>query len=141
MIRLWEQPAELFLQSPGLLPLAVLAQAERPDQVLRQVARAIEQQQRQVRSNLAGCAGVLAGLKLEAALVGAILQEAVMQESTVYQAILREGRQQGLEQGLEQGRQQERLALARKLMGMGMDIDRVIKATGFSREQLESLKS
>lgn len=41
MIRLWEQPTELFLQSPGLLPFAVLTAGELQENktdVLREVA-------------------------------------------------------------------------------------------------------
>jgi predicted transposase/invertase (TIGR01784 family) len=43
VIRLWEQPTEIFLQSPGLFPFAVLSQTNKPDNVLRQVAGQIEQ--------------------------------------------------------------------------------------------------
>ncbi|MGF1481224.1 MAG: hypothetical protein ACFB4I_17360 [Cyanophyceae cyanobacterium] len=33
VIRLWEQPTELFLQAPGLLPFAVLTQTENREEV------------------------------------------------------------------------------------------------------------
>lgn len=42
VIRLWEQPTQLFLSSPGLLPLAVLSQTHDPRQTLRQVGSRIE---------------------------------------------------------------------------------------------------
>ena len=36
MIWLWEQPKELFLHSPGLLPFAVLSDTDNRSQVLNQ---------------------------------------------------------------------------------------------------------
>ncbi|MBE9196113.1 Rpn family recombination-promoting nuclease/putative transposase, partial [Synechocystis sp. LEGE 06083] len=42
-IRLWEQSSEAFLQSPGLLPLAVLTQTSDPALKLREVATALDQ--------------------------------------------------------------------------------------------------
>ncbi|UBF25910.1 Rpn family recombination-promoting nuclease/putative transposase [Kovacikia minuta CCNUW1] len=43
VIRLWEQPAANFFDTPGLLPFAILSQVNDRIQVLQQVARAIEQ--------------------------------------------------------------------------------------------------
>lgn len=41
VIRLWEQPTDVFLQSPGLLPLAVLSQTSDPVTVLQLVTERI----------------------------------------------------------------------------------------------------
>jgi predicted transposase YdaD len=38
VVRMWEQPSEALLQTPGLLPLAVLCQSENPTGLLNQVA-------------------------------------------------------------------------------------------------------
>ena len=74
MIRLWEQPAIAFLQSPGLLPFAVLGQVDgsfavaagNRTQILQQVARAIDQiADPRMQSNLSASTFVLAGLVLE----------------------------------------------------------------------------
>ena len=43
VIRLWEQPSEIFLNTPGLLPFATLSQTEDKTRTLQQVAEAIEQ--------------------------------------------------------------------------------------------------
>lgn len=43
VIRLWEQPASLFLQYPGLLPFATLGQSDSPEGVLRQMTQLVEQ--------------------------------------------------------------------------------------------------
>ncbi len=37
VIRLWEQPSETLLQTPGLFPFAILAQAEKPENLLGQI--------------------------------------------------------------------------------------------------------
>lgn len=37
VIRLWEQPYQPLLQAPGLLPFAILAQAEEQENLLRQI--------------------------------------------------------------------------------------------------------
>ncbi len=42
VVRLWEQPAEVFLNTSGLLPFAVLGQTDEPERVLERVAREIE---------------------------------------------------------------------------------------------------
>ena len=42
VVRLWEQSSALFLNQPGLLPLAPLTQTEDPAQLLRQVATEID---------------------------------------------------------------------------------------------------
>jgi predicted transposase YdaD len=43
VIRLWEQPASLFLQYPGLLPFAALGQSENPADMLRQATQIVDQ--------------------------------------------------------------------------------------------------
>jgi predicted transposase YdaD len=63
VVRLWEQPTELFLQRSGLLPYAALSQASDRAAVLREVAVAIDAlSDRQQQSNLAAASGILAGL-------------------------------------------------------------------------------
>jgi predicted transposase/invertase (TIGR01784 family) len=53
VIRLWEQPTQPFLESTGLLPLAVLTQTPDKAQTLRQVAAKVEAiaEQRVQRAN------------------------------------------------------------------------------------------
>ncbi len=44
VIRLWEQPSDIFLNTPGLLPFATLSQTDDKTRTLQQVAdEAIEQ--------------------------------------------------------------------------------------------------
>jgi predicted transposase/invertase (TIGR01784 family) len=43
VVRLWEQPASIFLASQGLYPFASLAQTDEPESILRTVAAKIEE--------------------------------------------------------------------------------------------------
>ena len=95
VVRLWEQPTELFFQRPGLLPYAALSQTSDRPSVLRRVAQVIEAlPNRQQQSNLSAASGILAGLLLEEAVVRQILRRDLMQESVVYRELRAEARQE-----------------------------------------------
>jgi predicted transposase/invertase (TIGR01784 family) len=105
VIRLWEQPTELFLSRPGLLPFAVLTQTLEQVEVLQTVAQQVEGiADRQQRSNLAAASSILAGLVLEKDVIRQVLRQDMMRESVIYQDILHEGEQRGLQQGLQRER-------------------------------------
>jgi predicted transposase/invertase (TIGR01784 family) len=107
VIRLWEQSPNIFLNSPGLLPLAVLGQTQNPEQVLQTVAEQVEAiAEPRERSNLAAVSGILAGLVLNEEIIRRFLRQEIMRESAFYQEIEAQGLQQGLQQGLAQGLQQ-----------------------------------
>jgi predicted transposase YdaD len=73
-IRLWEQPTELFLESTGLLPLAVLTKTSAKAQTLRQVAVKVDIiADQRVRSNVAASAGILAELQLDRGFINQVL--------------------------------------------------------------------
>jgi predicted transposase YdaD len=104
VVRLWEEPPSLFLRTPGLLPLAVLAQTEDPSALLRQVADQIETiDDLKLQRNIAASSAILAGLRLDKALVTQILRQDIMQDSTVYQDILEKGREEGRQEGRREG--------------------------------------
>jgi predicted transposase/invertase (TIGR01784 family) len=46
-----------------------------------------------------------------------------------------------LEEGIEKGRQEGQAELARKLIALGVSAETIMKATGFSREQLEAIQN
>ncbi len=86
VIRLWEQPTQLFLESTGLLPLAVLTQTQDKVQTLRQVASRIDAiPEMRIQSNVAASASVLAGLTLEKDFINQVLGQEIMQQSVIYQ--------------------------------------------------------
>jgi predicted transposase/invertase (TIGR01784 family) len=109
VVRLWEQPTELFFQRPGLLPFAALSQTVDRASVLREVAQSIEElTDRQQQSNLAAASGILAGLVLDKQVIRRVLRRELMQESLIYQELREEARQEV--------RQEERLAGERSLI-------------------------
>jgi predicted transposase/invertase (TIGR01784 family) len=107
VIRLWEQSSDLFLTSPGLLPLAILTQCEEPTTRLREVAKGLDKIEKQgVRANLMAATAVFAGLVMEPEMIKTILRSDIMKESAFYQEILQEGLQKGLQKGLQEGLQE-----------------------------------
>ncbi len=96
IIRLWEEPVEVFLSTPGLLPYAVLSQASDKENVLTQVVNQLEQiVDPREQSNLVAATSILAGLELEEQTIRQLMRSPVMRESTMYQSILREGHTAG----------------------------------------------
>ena len=107
IVRLWECEPKPLLEIPELLPLAVLAKANRPKTLLAQVARRIDRiEDKYKQGNIAACVELLAGIKFSEALISAYLREDIMQESVIYQKIIRKGVEQGIQQGIQQGVQQ-----------------------------------
>lgn len=133
VIRLWEQPTNVFFQSPGLLPFAVLSQANNPTETLRQVAVQISQiNDQRIQSNVAASAFVLAGLVLNKEIIQQLLRKELMQESVTYQALIAEGRAEGIEEGIRR--------VAINLLREGMSIEVVVRVTGLSVEQINQIK-
>ena len=105
VIRLWEQPSSIFLESVGLYPFASLAQTNEPELVLREVAARIEDiPERKLQSDISAMSYILAGLVLDRNRVGQIIRRDIMRESVTYQEILAEGEVKGKTQGLMEGR-------------------------------------
>ena len=129
VIRIWEQPLESFLRSPGLLPFAALSQVNDRAQVLRQVAAQVDNlTDRTAQSNITASAAILAALVLDRTLIKRILRRDLMQESAIYQDILSEG---------EQAKAQ-RIAL--NLLREGMTIEAIARVTELSVEQIHQLQ-
>ncbi|WP_339376749.1 DUF4351 domain-containing protein [Chlorogloea sp. CCALA 695] len=143
VIRLWEQPVEIFLSTPGLLPYAVLSRASDKEDVLARVVEELEQiSDYREQSNLAAATSILAGLELEGQVIKRLMRSPVMRESTMYQSILLEGRAEGLEVGLLQGRTVEGKTLVlkqlqRKLGSLSPEL--TTKVSALSLEELEAL--
>ncbi len=109
IIRLWEVPTEIFLESPGLFPFAVLSQTDNREEVLRQVGQKIQEiNDRTEQSNISASTAILAGLLLEKTIIQRLLREDIMKESVIYQEI--ESR------GMEKGKREEGLSLILRLL-------------------------
>jgi len=138
VVRLWEQSPDLFLNSSGLLPLAVLTQTSDPTIILRKVAEVLETiPDNNLKQNLTAATAVFGGLVLKPDIVKAILRSQFMKESAVYQEILQEGRQEGLQEGLQRGK----LEVARRLLQLDMSLAQVAQVTGLSEEELQKYLS
>ena len=146
VIRLWEQPTSAFLQSPGLLPFAVLSQADgsfavaagNRTQTLRQVAQIIDQiPDSRAQSNVLASTFVLAGLVLESEVIQQVLRRDIMQESVTYQLIKSEGR----EEGREEARQETLRQIVANLIREGMSADVIARITGLTIEQVQQFQA
>lgn len=129
VIRLWEQPASLFLQYSGLIPFAVLGQSADAEETLRQAAQRVDQiADSMAQANLMAASAILAGLKLEDEIIYRILRRDIMQESTVYRSIQREAQE-------EKAR-----AIALNLLQGGVNINLIASSTGLSIEEVQQLQ-
>jgi predicted transposase/invertase (TIGR01784 family) len=129
VIRLWEQPASLFLQYPGLIPFAVLGDCLDAEEMLRQSAQRVDQiANPTIKANLMAASGILAGLKLEDEVVYRILRRDIMQESTVFRSIERDARKQ------------EKRAIALNFLRDGLSVEVIAHGTGLSIEEVQQLQ-
>ncbi|BAY18775.1 hypothetical protein NIES21_46280 [Anabaenopsis circularis NIES-21] len=134
VIRLWEQPTEVFFNYPGLLPFATLSQTDNQTRTLEEVAQVIEAiNDTRIRSNLAASTAVLSGLVLNKDVIKRILRSDIMRESVIYQDIL----QEGLEQGIQQNTQE----IAIKMINKGINLEIIVDVTGLTIEQLQKLQA
>ncbi|MEH2069179.1 MAG: Rpn family recombination-promoting nuclease/putative transposase [Nostoc sp.] len=129
VIRLWEQPTEVFLRTPGLLPLAVLSSSLQPEVILNEVAEKINDiTESRTQSNIAASTAILAGLVLDKEVIRRVLRSDIMRESPIYQDILQEGKAEAL------------LEVARNLLNTGMPLEQIATVTGLAIEQLKYLQ-
>jgi predicted transposase/invertase (TIGR01784 family) len=129
VIRLWEQPASLFLQYPGLLPFAALGQSESPAEMLRQVTEIVDQiEDPTAQSNLMAASAILAGLRLKEDVIYQLVRRDIMQESVIYRSI---------QEDAEVRKQRE---IAANSLREGLPIATVARITGLSVEDLQQIQ-
>jgi predicted transposase YdaD len=129
VIRLWEQPASVFLQYPGLIPFAVLGESEDAEETLRQATQIINRVADPIaQANLMAASGILAGLKLEEEVIYRLVRRDIMQESVVYQSIQREA----------EARKQREIAL--NFLRDGLSVEAVAHGTGLSIKEVQQLQ-
>ncbi len=146
VICLWQEPSEVFLNDPALLPLAPLTAAPNVEELLQRVVQRVDELETAQRTEVSGYTQILAGLKFEKDVIRRLFREGVMQESVIYQDILnkglQKGRQEGRQEGLQEGRQEgERLLVLRLLAHRLGAVSRQMQAQieTLSLEQLEAL--
>jgi predicted transposase/invertase (TIGR01784 family) len=137
VIRLWEQPTEIFQKYRGLLPFAALSQTDNPEETLRQVAKQIENiTDKQVQSNVAASTAIISGIALSQEIIQRLLRSEIMKESVIYQSILQEGLAEGKAKGIAEATKQIALNMLRSNIAM----DLVVQITGLSLKQVEKLQ-
>ena len=52
----------------------------------------------------------------------------------------KEGLKQGKKEGLKQGKKEEKQEIAQKLLSMNIEIEKIVEATGLSKEEIENVK-
>ncbi|MFZ4729625.1 MAG: Rpn family recombination-promoting nuclease/putative transposase [Pseudanabaena sp.] len=145
VIRLWEQPTETFQQYQGLLPLAVLTKTGNPSETLREVAKLIDNiEDRKVKSNVTAATAIISGLALDHEVIQRLLRSEIMEESVVYQEILREGltkgKAEGLAKGLAKGKVEAANQIALNMLRSNMSPDLVAQLTGLTAKQILKLQ-
>jgi predicted transposase/invertase (TIGR01784 family) len=135
VIRLWEEPVEVFLSTPGLLPYAVLSRASNKEEVLSQVVEELTQiEDRREQDNLTAATSILAGLQLEKQTIERLMKSPGMRESTMYQAILQEGEAVGRATG---ERDLVLKLLARKVGNLSPEL--ISRVSSLNLDRLEAL--
>ncbi len=130
VIRLWEQPTNLFLNTPGLLPFAVLSDTSSKNSTLQQVATQIESISNQrTQNNIAASTAILAGLVLQEEVIQRLLRRDVMRESVIYQSIKAEGAEENTRK------------LVINFLKEGVSVELVAKATGLTLEQIQQIQA
>lgn len=145
IIRLWEQPTEIFQRYQGLLPFAVLTNNQDPEETLRQVARQIENiEDKQVQSNVAASTAIISGIALNKEIIQRLLRSEIMKESVIYQEILlagkAEGKAEGIAEGEAKGKTQERNQIALNMLRSNIAPDLVAQFTGLTLKQVQKLQ-
>ena len=142
VVRLWEQPVEVFLRYPGLLPFAVLGETNDKNSTLQQVAEEIEGiSDQRLQSNVAAATSILAGLVLEKELIKRVLRRDIMRESVIYQDIWEEAVAEGEAKGKAEGVQEGVRLVAVNLLKSGMALEQVVTMTGLSLIEVELLQA
>jgi predicted transposase YdaD len=122
VVRVWQlSPEPLLTGGLSLMPLALISavtEAQLPGIINRIEQRLTSRPARRLAPALLGAAYILLGLRYSPALSAQLFQGVVcMKESSTYQAILKEGREEGRTEGKVQGA----LAEARKVLRLQGD--------------------
>ena len=136
-------PAEL-LKEEGLIPLATLCRAASGETLLRTVAEELNRITSPARRREAvNAARIFAGLRYDGGLINHILKESdIMEESVIYQEIIRRGEVRGEARGEQHGVLKEALNIALRLIELrcGKPTAAIRRSVErLTREQLEAL--
>ncbi|GBF79560.1 Rpn family recombination-promoting nuclease/putative transposase [Aphanothece sacrum] len=140
IIRLWEEPTTIFMETPGLLPFAVLSRTDNPTETLTQIASIIDDiPNRQRQGDISASTAILSGLKLDQESIQRILRSDIMRESVIYQEIFHEGEIQGEKKGEKKGEQKAIRKIALNMLQNNMNLEDIVKLTGLTLEQIQQI--
>jgi len=149
VIRLWEQPTEIFQQYQGLLPFATLSKTCDRVETLRQVAKQIENiADKQLQSSVAASTAIISGIALDREIIQRLLRSDIMKESVIYQDILSEGMAEGKAEGLAEGEARGKAKgeatatnqIALNMLRSNVTSDLVAQFTGLTLKQVQKLQ-
>ena len=133
VIRLWEQPTEIFQQYQGLLPLAVLTKTPNPEATLRDIAKLIDQiEDQKVKIDVTAATSIISGLALTKEIIQRLLRSEIMKESVIYQEILLEG--------LAEGKFQATNQIALNMLRSNIAVEMIAQVTGLTLKQIQKLQ-
>ena len=142
VIRLWEQPTEIFQQYLGLLPLAILTKTGNPEATLRDVVRQIDHiADKQTQNNVAASTAIISGIALNKEVIQKILRSEIMRESVIYQEILLEGEARGRSLGKAEGKAETRQQIALNMLRANVAADLITQFTGLTLNQVQQLQN
>jgi predicted transposase YdaD len=126
VVRLWQEDPEIYRNgSIALVPLAPLTRVNEQDlpALFRRMRDRLDREPPERASQLSVASYTLMGLRFSDELIERLFEGMKgMKESTTYQKILREGRQEGLHAGLQEGLNMGELREARRfLVVLGME--------------------
>ena len=145
VIRLWEQPTEIFQQYQGLLPFATLSKTSDRAETLRQVAKQIENiADKQLQSSVAASTAIISGIALDREIIQRLLRSDIMKESVIYQDILSEGMAEGKAKGMAEGKAKGKAEatnqIALNMLRSNVAPDLVARFTGLALKQIQKLQ-
>ena len=115
VIKIWEQDPAPLLAHEGLLPLAVLARAEQPEELVMEVAAKVSTiADENRRIELTTAAHILAGLRVDSDFANRLFRKELMMQSVTYREILAEGELIGEQRGKQQGEYDGRLTVIKR---------------------------
>ncbi|WP_028992089.1 Rpn family recombination-promoting nuclease/putative transposase [Thermoanaerobacter thermocopriae] len=134
----------------SLLPLIDKKRREEEgEKYLEKCVKAIKNMQVDIdkKRNIAFKAEILAGIVYKKEVIERVFREVEkmfrLEESETYKMIIEKGIEKGIkkgiEKGIEKGKKEGKIAVAKKLLEKGMDIDEIAEITELSKEEIKKL--
>ena len=57
-----------------------------------------------------------------------------------YNSGMKAAERRGIEKGIEKGKRTEKIEIVKKLLGLKLEIEKIVQATGMTKEEIEKIK-